>query len=308
MTTKGFRQLHPVLTGFLILAGIFVLFLGGIRLIIGSLSQPEKSDFFGQREGIGIISLQGMIVSPEETLRDLADFRENNKVKGIVLRIDSPGGTVGASQEIFEEVKRTNKEKPVVASLGSVAASGGYYAALGTEQIIANPGTITGSIGVIIKFANLEDLFAKIGYRSEVIKSGKLKDIGSPSRPITEEERTLIQTLIDNVHEQFIRAVAENRLLPLEKVRAMADGRIFSGEQAKEAGLIDDYGNFYDAVFLAAELGGLETGSKMPRLIYPNKNKFPFMEFLNSEAGNSLFNRIGSTFPGLFYQWSLPRN
>ncbi len=308
MTTNGFRQLHPVLSGFLILAGIFILFFGGIRLIIGSFSQPEKSEFFGLREGVGIISLQGMIVSPEETLRDLVAFRENSKVKAIVLRVDSPGGTVGASQEIFEEVKRTNREKPVVASLGSVAASGGYYAALGAEKIISNPGTITGSVGVIIKFVNLEDLFAKIGYRSQVIKSGKLKDIGSPSRPLTEEERALLQSLIDNVHEQFIHAVAESRLLPLEKVRAMADGRIFSGEQAKEAGLLDDHGNFNDAVLLAAELGGLATDSKMPHLIYPKRDKFPFLEFLNSEGTDSLFNRIGLSFPGLFYQWAMPGN
>lgn len=308
MTSKGFRQLHPVLSGFLILAGIFILFFGGIRLIIGSFSQPEKSEFFGQREGVGIISLQGMIVSPEETLNDLVRFRENNKVKAIVLRVDSPGGTVGASQEIFEEVKRTNKEKPIVASFGSVAASGGFYAALGAEKIIANPGTITGSVGVIIKFANLEDLFAKIGYRSEVIKSGKLKDLGSPSRALTVEERDVLQALIDNVHDQFIHAVAESRLLPLEKVRAMADGRIFSGEQAKEAGLIDAHGNFNDAILLAAELGNIETGSKMPRLIYPKRDKFQFLELLNSDGTDSLFNQIGLTFPGLFYEWALPKS
>ena len=302
---KGLRHNHPILFGLFILAGIFLLFCGGISLLISSASRHDRGEIFGQKEGLGIINLQGLIVSPEETLRDLLEFRTNDNVKAIVLRIESPGGAVGASQEIFQEVKRINKLKPVVASMGSVAASGGYYAALGAERIMANPGTITGSIGVIIKFANLQELFEKIGYRSEVIKSGRLKDIGSPNRPLSEEERGLIQGLIDNVHEQFVRAVAESRLLPIEQVRGLADGRIFSGEQAKEAGLIDGLGNFTDAALLAGELGGLDT-TEMPHLIYPKRDEFPFISrFLRGAEGQAILNRYLFQVPGLAYEWTL---
>jgi len=306
MTQKGFRHLHPILFGLLILTGIFLLICGGISLLVNSASRHDRREIFGQKDGVGVIDLQGVIVSPEETLQDLLEFRRNDKVKAIVLRIDSPGGAVGASQEIFQEVLRTNRSKPVVASMGSVAASGGYYAALGAERILANPGTITGSIGVIVKFANLEELFGKIGYRSEVIKSGKLKDLGSPSRPLSEEERALLQGLIDNVHAQFIQSVAENRHLPAEQVRALADGRVFSGEQAEQAGLIDALGNFTDAAILAAELGGLKPEAEMPWLIYPEKEEFPFIpEFLRGSGSDALLGRVFQQIPGLCYEWAL---
>jgi len=305
MTHQRFRRRHPVFSGLLILAGIFLLFWGGIRVLVTSATRPEQSGIFSLRKGIGVIELTGVLVSSEEILHNLTEFRQDDDVKAIVLRIDSPGGAVGASQEVYTEVQRTNKVKPVVASLGSVAASGGYYAALGAERIIANPGTITGSIGVIIKFMNFSALFDKIGFRSEVVKSGKLKDMGAPDRPVTEEERALLQGLIDNVHSQFVEAVVVSRHLAEETVRAMADGRIFSGEQAREQGLIDDFGNFTDAVMLAASLGGLDTDHKMPRLIYPAQKDFPFLELLRSEGSDSLWNHFISRFPGLFYEWSL---
>ncbi len=307
MTQLGLRRRHPVLFGLLILAGIFLLFWGGVRVLVSSASRPEKRGIFSLQKGIGVIELTGVLVSSEEILQNLTEFRQDDTVQAIVLRIDSPGGAVGASQEVYTEVQRTNKIKPVVASLGSVAASGGYYAALGAERIIASPGTITGSIGVIIKFMNLSALFDKIGFHSEVVKSGKLKDMGSPERPITEEERALLQGLIDNVHSQFVDAVVASRHLTADIVRPMADGRIFSGEQAKEKGLIDDFGNFTDAVMLAAELGGLDTGNTMPRLIYPAKKDFPFLELLRGEGSDAIWNHFISRFPGLFYEWSLSR-
>lgn len=307
MTQQGFRRRHPVFFGLLILAGIFLLFWGGIRVLFTSATRPEKRALFSLQRGIGVIELTGVLATSTEILQDLTEFRQDDDVRAIVLRIDSPGGAVGASQEVYTEVQRTNKVKPVVASLGSVAASGGYYAALGAERIIASPGTITGSIGVIIKFVNLSALFDKIGFQSEVVKSGKLKDLGSPDRAVTEEERAVLQGLIDNVHTQFVDAVVASRKLTAETVRPLADGRIFSGEQAKAMGLIDDFGNFTDAVMLAAELGGLETGNTMPRLIYPAKQKFPFLEILRGEGSDSLWNHFMSRFPGLFYEWSLSR-
>lgn len=289
--------------GLFILTGIFFLFLGGVSLLISSfISNSSKSDIFASKEGVGVIELKGLIVSSELILKHLTEFRNNPDVKSIVLRIDSPGGAVGASQEIYTEVKRTNGVKPVVASMGSMGASGGYYAALGAKKIIANPGTMTGSIGVIVKFPNLEGLFEKIGYRSEVIKSGPLKDVGASNRPMSEEERKLMQDLIDNVYNQFVRDIAAARSMPEETIFGLADGRIYTGEQALEAGLIDSLGNFTDAITLAADLGGLDT--KDPQLIYPRVDrKFSLFNLL-ANAEQSLVDNFAPLYPILSFEWT----
>lgn len=303
MSKRLFRQEHPVLMGFILLGLVFLFFWGGVTFFISKITRPSQPEIFGKKAGVGIIELKGVITSPEETIKELTAFRANTNVKAIVLRVDSPGGAVGASQELYEEVKRTNKAKPVVVSMGSVAASGGYYASLGAEQIVASAGTLTGSVGVILKFANLKELFEKIGYKSEVVKSGDLKDIGSPDRAMTPEERDMLQAMIDTVHKQFVLAVAESRGLPEEQVRKMADGRILSGEQAKDAGLIDQLGNFTDAIMLAAELAGLDT--EKPHLIYPEKKKFSFFEMLAGESSQTIMNRAVTPFPILSYEWKM---
>lgn len=277
-------------------------FWGGITFFVTSLTGPSKSELFLQ-EGLGVIDVKGVILESEEILANLVAFREEPKIKGIVLRIDSPGGAVGASQEIYDEVRRTSKVKPVVASMGSVAASGGLYVSLGAGKIVANPGTLTGSMGVILKFANLEGLFDKIGYKNEVVKSGRLKDIGSPSRPMTEEERQMLQGMIDNVQEQFVQAVSESRSLPAAEVRKIADGRIFSGQQAKEYGLVDQLGNFSDAVMLAAELAGIKS-DKMPELIYPREDDFSFLRLMTGKNSESLLQQTGLSGPLLAYEWT----
>jgi protease-4 len=193
--------------------------------------------------------------------------------------------------------------KPVVASMGTMGASGGYYAALGAEKIMANPGTMTGSIGVIVKFPNLEGLFEKIGYKSEVIKSGTMKDVGASNRPLSNEERTLMQSLIDNVFNQFVQAVAESRSMPEETVKELADGRIFSGQQAFEAGLIDSLGNFTDAIILAAELGGLDP--QKPELIYPLEEKrFSILNLLTSGNEQSILEGFIPEYPILSFEWT----
>ena len=286
------------------MTGIFFLFLGGISLLFSAIiSQGPKGDIFSKKEGVGIIELKGLIVTSEQVLKNLTSFRNNPNVKSIILRIESPGGSVGASQEIFEDVKRTNKVKPVVASMGSMGASGGYYAALGAEKIIANPGTMTGSIGVIVKFPNLEGLFEKIGYKSVVVKSGAMKDVGASNRPLSSEERALIQGLIDNVFNQFVKAVAESRGMPEETVKELADGRIFSGEQAFEAGLIDGLGNFTDAVSMAAELGGLD--AKQPELIYPSEERrFSLLSLLTSSNEQSFLEGFMPEYPVLSFEWT----
>ena len=277
-------------------------FWGGITFFVTSLTGPSKSELFLQ-EGLGVIDVKGVILESEEILANLVAFREEPKIKGIVLRIDSPGGAVGASQEIYDEVRRTRAIKPVVVSMGSVAASGGLYVSLGAGKIVANPGTLTGSMGVILKFANLEGLFDKIGYKNEVVKSGRLKDIGSPSRPMTEEERQMLQGMIDNVQEQFVQAVSESRSLPAAEVRKIADGRIFSGQQAKEYGLVDQLGNFSDAVMLAAELSGIKS-DKMPELIYPREDDFSFLRLMTGKNSESLLQQTGLSGPLLAYEWT----
>ena len=296
-----FRQAHPILAGFLLLAGIVFIFFGGITFFIVKLTHRTSADIFISRPGVGVIELKGIITRSEETIADLIKFKNNDNVKAIVVRIDSPGGAVGASQEIYRELRRVGRVKPVVASMGSVAASGGYYSAIGAGKIVASPGTLTGSMGVILKFANLEEIFHKIGYKSETIKSGKYKDMGSPSRSLTGEEREMLQDLLDNVHGQFIRDIAESRNLGEEEVREIADGRIFSGEQARDLGLVDELGNFTDAVLLAADLGGLHDSD--PNLIYPEKNDFNMLKFIGGKKGEALLNSLIKPEPVLAYQW-----
>jgi len=288
--------------GLFILTGIFFLFLAGISLLLSSLiPDGTRSDFFAKKEGVGIVELKGLIVSSEQVLKHLTELRNNPDVKSIVLRIESPGGAVGASQEIYEEVKRTNGIKPVVASMGSMGTSGGYYAALGADNIFANPGTMTGSIGVIVKFPNLEGLYEKIGYKSEVIKSGPLKGIGASNRALSEEERNLMQDLIKNVYKQFVRDVAAARSMPEETISGLADGRIYTGEQALEAGLIDSLGNFTDAIAFAADLVGLDT--KDPHLIYPRSDKkFSLFNLLTS-AEQSIVDTLVPFYPILSFEW-----
>ena len=297
-----FRQKHPLLTGFFIL-GVLLMFFGfGITFFVYSLGrQSGKSHFLPVADdSVGVVELKGLITDAGPVLDQLLQFRLAKSIKAVVVRIDSPGGAVGASQEIFGEIARLNKVKPVVASMGSVAASGGFYAAIGAGKIVASPGTLTGSMGVIFKFPNLEEIFQKIGYRDEVIKSGKLKDIGSPSRPLTEEERVLLQGLLDEVHDQFIRDIAQSRNLPEVDVRKVADGRIFSGETAKNLGLIDQLGNFNDAVALAANLAGLET--ETPTLVYPEDEGLSFIKMLTEQNASSLFRGIVSRNPILSFE------
>jgi protease-4 len=297
-----FRQKHPLLTGFFIL-GVLLMFFGfGITFFVVNMGrQVGKTHFLGTgNDTVGIVELKGLISDAEPVLDQLLQFRLSKSVKAVVVRIDSPGGAVGASQEIFSELVRLNKVKPVVASMGSVAASGGFYAAIGAGKIVASPGTLTGSMGVIFKFPNLEEIFQKIGYRDEVIKSGKLKDIGSPSRPLTDEERELLQGLLDEVHDQFISDIAQSRNLPEEDVRKVADGRIFSGETAKNLGLIDQLGNFNDAVSLAANLAGMDT--ETPTLVYPEGDGLSFLKMLAEQNASSLFRAIVSRNPILSFE------
>lgn len=230
---------------------------------------------------LALIRIEGPIMDSKDTVDELKEYTKDKSIKAIVLRIDSPGGAVAPSQEIYEEVKKAVAKKKVVVSMGSVAASGGYYISAPATRIIANPGTLTGSIGVIMEIPNIEGLMNKIGIKTEVIKSGRHKDIASAFRAMGKEERGILQGVMDNVHEQFMKAVSEGRRLRIEEVRKIADGRIFTGEQAKTYGLVDELGTLEDAIKTAATLAGIkeepEVVSKKDKLSVIDilRNKFP---------------------------------
>ncbi len=253
-------------------------------LVLSNLFLPDMDLATGDR--VGLIRVEGAIIDSQSTVRELKRFGKSSSVKAIVLRIDSPGGGVVPSQEIHDAVMlvRTKHHKTIVASMGSVAASGGYYIAAATDHILANPGTLTGSIGVIMELANLQGLLKKVGVESVVIKSGRHKDLASPFRKMSEEDRRILQGVLDDVHRQFIEAVAEGRSLPPADVRLMADGRIFTGRQAKEMKLVDGLGNLEDAIVMAAELAGIEGE---PKVVEPKK-RFSIREFMESRLVGSL--------------------
>jgi protease-4 len=209
-------------------------------------------------EGIGVLQIEGTIDDSQSVLSELKRFKEAPWIKAIVVRIDTPGGAVAPTQEIFEAIQKTRAKKPMIASLGSMATSGGYYIASACEKIIANPGTLTGSIGVIMQVNNVEELRKKIGVKGYNVKSGLNKDLGSPFQPLSPEGRQILQSLVDNVHGQFVSAVASGRGMDEVKVRKLADGRIYSGAQAKEIGLVDQFGTLEDAIELAAKRVGME--------------------------------------------------
>jgi protease-4 len=245
---------------------VFFLFISFLLSVVVVLKERN----FGKPQ-IGVLKIKGVIVDAEEYLMSLRKLARNRNVKAIVVRINSPGGSVGAAQEIYEELKKIRKIKPVIVSMGSVAASGGYYVALGGKEIFALPGTITGSIGVILQIPNLQKLLKKLGIETETIKSGAYKDTGSFYRPLTSKERKYLKKKVEIIHQQFMKTISKERKISLEKVKTIADGRIFTGEEALKLGLIDKIGNFWDAVDEAKRLAGV----KEAKLVFmPEKKSF----------------------------------
>jgi protease-4 len=257
----------------------FWLALAGVMLLLVANALLSDMDVPG-KDRIGLIRVEGVILDAKDTVAELKRFGDSSSVKAIVLRIDSPGGGVVPSQEIHDAVQRVRSKhkKTVVASMGTVAASGGYYIAAAADRIIANPGTLTGSIGVIMELVNLEGLLKKVGVEGIVVKSGHYKDIGSPFRKIGPDDRRILQSVMDDVHNQFIEAVAEGRSLDVAAVRKLADGRIFTGRQAVDAKLVDELGDLDDAVRIAADLVGIEGE---PTLVEPKK-RFSIKEIIES--------------------------
>ena len=251
-STKWFLGILGVIA--LIVAG-FVLF---ITMLISSAETRTELVTTGSGEKIAVIELRGVITSSDDVIRQLKKYRESRGIRAIVLHIDSPGGGVVPSQEVYEEVRATRESgKPVVVSMGSLAASGGYYVACGGSRLVANRGTLTGSIGVIAEFLQYGDALRKLGIDMHIVKSGRLKDSGTPMRKMTDEEQKYFQNLMDVVHRQFIAVVEKSRHLEHEKVVALADGRVFTGEESVKLGLVDTLGTFEDAVNIAAHLAGI---------------------------------------------------
>ena len=257
-----------------------VIFLFTVTLVFAALLLGGNKRLLGG-DGVGLVEVKGLIIDSQETVRQLHELRKNEHVKAIVMRIDSPGGVVGPSQEIYAEVKKLTAAKKVVVSMGSLAASGGYYIAAPAARIIANPGTITGSIGVLMKFSNVEGLMGKIGMKAFTLKTGKYKDVGSPVRPMSDQDKAMLQGVIDSAHGQFVKAVAEGRKLPVEEVRQIADGRIFTGEQALALKLVDRLGTLQDAVEEAGKLAGIKGE---PQVIRPARKKKLLLDMLVEEA------------------------
>jgi len=252
-----------------------IVLLGAVLVIVlVSTSGTTEEDGYalsGPGNKVGIVYLRGTIISSRGTVSRLRTLAENGSVKAILLRVDSPGGGVAASQEIYEEVKAIRDSgKPIVVSMGSLAASGGYYVSCGATRIVADPGTVTGSIGVIAMFPNYSKLMTKLGLGMEVIKSGKYKDSGSPFRQMTEQDKQYFQGVVDNSYGQFLNVVAQNRKLPLDKLKKFADGRVFTGQQALGLGLVDTLGSFEDAIAIAAKLGGIKG---KPTIVEPVESK-----------------------------------
>ncbi len=295
-----------------ILLGLYALsIIAAVVIIFRSPPQTSKSvtksakqfSAITQRNGIGIISIYGAIqfddrdisVIPgnmERILKRITSYSERDDISAVVLKINSPGGSVAAVQEIYNGILKLRKSgKKVVATMGDVAASGGYYIASAADKIVANPGTLTGSIGVIFTLANFQGVLKKVGVKFETIKSGKMKDIGSFSRDMTDEERTLLQNLINNAYEQFLAAVIQCRSITKEKLLPLADGRIYTGEQAKQIGLIDELGTSEDAINLAAQLAGIKG---KPRIVSDSDKWEYLFDILGQSSKNNIVNQISN--------------
>ncbi|MFQ6605410.1 MAG: signal peptide peptidase SppA [Fidelibacterota bacterium] len=261
-------------------------------LLTNLFSRAGSSDGLSLGPKVGLIHLEGPIFSSEPTLDDFKELSDRYDIKAFVLRINSPGGAVAPSQELFEKVKAVNAHIPVVVSIGTVAASGGYYAAVGSQRIVANPGSITGSIGVIMDYPVVTDLMGKVGVKIETVKSGSLKDAGSPTREVTEADRAYFKDIITDMHQQFISAVAEQRKLDPEQVKTLADGRVFTGRQAVELGLVDTLGTLEDAIAIAAQFGGI---SGTPKTAKPRHRKSSILDWVLEEGETAMwpiFNRM----------------
>ncbi|MBE9546550.1 MAG: signal peptide peptidase SppA [Proteobacteria bacterium] len=286
---------HPVIFGMFLLVAIFVLF---FIIVFGIATFTGERSSFSLRDKVAMVMVEGVIKDSSPVVDQLIKHGKDNSIKAVVLRIDSPGGGVVPSQEIYKAVLSLKKKKKVVVSMGSVAASGGYYIACAADKIVANPGTITGSIGVIAHFSNMEELLKKIGLKPSTIKSGRYKDVGSPLREMTPEEERLIQGVVDDIYDQFIESISANRNISKETIAGIADGRIFTGRQALKMGLVDFLGDRGYAINLAAKLSGIKGE---PEVVYPAEKEFKLWRYIVSEMVSTVVSELREKGSGISY-------
>ena len=289
-------------------SGCLVVFLGVVFLgmvVMASHGNESGSDVFSTQK-VAIVAIDGEIFEARDTIEALHRYADNVTVRAIVMRINSPGGAIAPSQEIYEAVRKTRASsgKPIVASLDNVAASGGYYIASACDRIVSNPGSITGSIGMILEWMNTKDLVAWAKMKPEIITSGALKAAGTPYLDLTDAERAYFQSIVAQLHTQFVRAVAAGRKGKMTEadVAKIADGRVFTGEQALQLKLVDEIGNLDDAVRAAAKLAGIHG---TPGTIYPRKQKPGLFDLLGGSSADSetALGRIFSRRPRFLYRW-----
>jgi protease-4 len=286
----------------IVLAAIFIFgFLGLTMLFMSRASSDLTLGSLGGR--VALVEVNGIIENSHDVIRQLKKYEDDASIRALVIRIDSPGGGVAASQEIYDQLlKFRNKDKYIVASMGSVAASGGYYIACAADTILANPGTVTGSIGVIFSFLVFENLMDKAGIKLEVVKSGDLKDVGNPAREMDPRERAMLQSVIDDTYDQFVNVVSERRGLDIDFVKSLADGSIFTGRQAREKALVDKMGTLEDAISMAGEMADL--GSD-PRVVKERLYRRTLFEQLISMLGiDILKSQIVRPWPTLEYRFN----
>nr|WP_320192531.1 signal peptide peptidase SppA [uncultured Desulfobacter sp.] len=276
-----FARRHPVLFFLCVICACFTLGLVAVSgvAVLGAfaLNSGISGAMASARGNIGVVEVTGPIISSQKIIEDIHWFMDDDAIKAIVLRVDSPGGGIGPSQEIYRELMKNRDEKPVIASMGSVAASGGYYIACAAQGVVANSGTITGSIGVIMEYANIEQIVQKIGISPVVIKSGEYKDMGSPMRALKESEKQLFQNLVDELHVQFVSDAAAARNMETDVMSKLADGRVYTGQTAMKLKLVDRIGNLDDAVEWAGQIAGIE-GELIP--VYPKADKMTLFKKL----------------------------
>jgi protease IV len=290
-----------------IFGGLFLCLFGFLLILtIAVRSDDDKGSLSSGGDRVGVVEISGQIDDSKKTIKELDAFAEDEHIKAIIVRIDSPGGAVGPSQEIYDRIRKLRAKKKIFASMGSLAASGGFYIAMAAEKVYANPGTLTGSIGVIFQLPNVQGLMKWAGVEMNTITAGKLKDSGSPFKPMTAEEREYFSRMLEDVHAQFIQAVADGRGLKVEEVTPVADGRVFTGRQAKEMKLVDELGGLSDAVEAVAKLAGIKGE---PKTEYPKQKERLLRELLGQEA-DSMFQgaaaKVLGGFGGVGLQYRMP--
>ncbi len=291
----------------IIFGGMFLCAILFVVVVAVAAVKGDGNDEFDTSgsDKVGIVEINGAISDSKQVLKDLKRFSDASRIKAIVLRIDSPGGSVGPSQEIYDAVLKLKEKKKVVVSMGAIAASGGYYIAAAADKIYANPGTLTGSIGVVMELPNVQGLLKWAGVEMNTLTAGKMKSGGSPFRPMTEDERAYFLGVLSDTHAQFIEAVAKGRNMKAEDIKPYADGRVFTGRQAKEFKLVDELGSIEAAVTEAGKLAGI---SGEPKVEYPKREKKFWKEMLGESdmesavRGAVMEARNGLATPALQYR------